>query len=213
MAPPNIRELVGDIREALDRFPREALIEILTYVFKEYVVEGPAPIQGAPAPLRDDLEGMGFAEVIRSLQLRLDLPELALFEVQGERVTVKIGGRPMPIETQTARPEPLPAAPPPSPPAAPPSAPPGLTSVAVAVPAAAAPRQGAPAGAPGTTREEVPLVGPRAQPQPQAAAPAAAPAAPTPPAAPAGKPAAAPSTAQADDAVDKTGRFGLLEID
>jgi hypothetical protein len=213
MAPPNIRELVGDIREALDRFPREALIEILTYVFKEYVVEGPAPIQGAPATLRDDLEGMGFAEVIRTLQLRLDLPELALFEVQGDRVTVKIGGRPMPVETHSGRPEPLPAAPPPAP-AAPPAAPQGLTSVSVAVPAAAAPRQGAPAGAPGMTREEVPLVGPRTQPQPAAApAGAAAPPAPGAPTAPAAKPAAAPSTAQADDAVDKTGRFGLLEID
>src|SRR6185369_9587063 len=98
MAPPNIRDLVGDIREALERFPREALIEILTYVFKEYVVEGPAPISSAPPTLRDDLEGMSFADVIRSLQLRLDLPELALFEVQGERVTVKIGGRPVPLE-------------------------------------------------------------------------------------------------------------------
>jgi hypothetical protein len=206
MAPPNIRELTSDIREALDRFPREALIEILTYVFKEYVVEGPAPIQGAPANMRDELEGQSFGEVIRALQLRLDLPELALFEVVGDRVTVKIGGRAMPVETQSARPEPLASAPPPPPVA--PAAPSGLTSVSVAVPAAAA-RQGAPAS-PGTSREEVPLVG-----RPQQAAAPAAPAQPGTPAQPGAAPATkpAPAAATTDDAVDKTGRFGLLEVD
>src|SRR5437762_3277290 len=107
MAGPTVRELAGEIREALERFPREALVEILTYVFKEYVVEGPAPIGSAPAILRDELDGMSFADLIRSLQLWLDLPELALFEVQGERVLVKIGGRQIALEV-ASRPDPGP---------------------------------------------------------------------------------------------------------
>ena len=63
----NLRDLVGDIREALERHPKEALVEILTYVFKEYVVQGPEPLEASAAPLRDDLEGLSFAEVMRSV--------------------------------------------------------------------------------------------------------------------------------------------------
>jgi hypothetical protein len=210
MAPPNIRDLVGDIREALERFPRETLVEILTYVFKEYVVEGPAPIAAAPATMRDDLEGQTFADVIRALQLRLDLPELGLFEVQGDRVTVKIGGRPLPIEAAGSRAEPLPPAiaQPPMPMETPAR---GITTASVSLPTAR------PAGgSPGSSREEIPLTGtpgPRAVPVgAQPPAPAAAPAAPTSPSrvAPAAKPAAAP----ADDVKpDSTDRFGKLEID
>src|SRR5258706_3910120 len=150
MAPPNIRDLVGDIREALERFPREALVEILTYVFKEYVVEGPAPIASSAPSLRDDLDGMSFAEVIRSLQLRLDLPELALFEVQGDRVSVKIGGRPVPIDAQAREPLPAPAPPPMATPSGPPP-PQGITAASVAVPTGQPPT-GAPPVPPGTPR-------------------------------------------------------------
>ncbi len=208
MAPPNIRDLVGDIREALERFPREALVEILTYVFKEYVVEGPAPIASSAPSLRDDLDGMSFAEVIRSLQLRLDLPELALFEVQGDRVSIKIGGRPVPIDVQAR--EPLQA--PPPPPMATPSGPPapqGVTSMAVAVPVAQ-PRTGAAPATPGPSREELPLQGAQApRPAAPSANPPAQPAQAQPQPAPAQKPAAQPAVEEND----KSGRFGLLEID
>ncbi len=206
MAPPNIRDLVGDIREALDRFPREALVEVLTYVFKEYVVEGPAPIATAPAEIHDDLAGQSFAEVIRSLQLKLDLPELGLFEVNGDRVTVKIGGRPMAIEAAGSRAEPLPPAAAPPPPMVTPVR--GITTASVSLPSAT----------PGTSREEVQLTGtpgPRAvpvgaQPPAPAPAPAAAPQAPaTTPARVA--PAAKPPTD--DIKPDSTDRFGKLEID
>ena len=193
MAPPNIRDLVGDIREALDRFPPDALKEILTYVFKEYVVEGPAPIHTAAPTLRDDLDGMCFAEVIRSLQLRLDLPELALFEVQGERVSIKLGGRQIPVEAQASRPDPIPPPVPMAVPAAP------LTSVAVAVPAAQRP------GRP-QAREELPLAaapGTRGISPPTVNAPGDAQ---TPAVVKSDPPAQAPAD-------EKSGRFGLLEID
>ena len=88
---PDLRKIAGDIREALNTYPREALVDILTYVFQAYVVEG-APVVAAPAPERlQELEGQSFAEVIQTLQLRLDLPELSLFDVSSGRVSVRVG--------------------------------------------------------------------------------------------------------------------------
>ena len=93
--------MVAEIRGALDEYPREQLQEILAWVFKEYVVEGgAAPAQGALAMLdaRTELEGLSFAELVTWLQLHLDVPELAALEVQGARVSVRAGGRSIPIE-------------------------------------------------------------------------------------------------------------------
>ena len=210
--PPSIRDLVGDIRDSLEKFPREALVEILTYVFKEYVVEGAAPVSSSQAAVRDELEGLSFAEVIQRLQLRLDLPELTLFEVQGDRVSVKIGGRSLPIDTQASRPDPMP---PPAPLAAP--AAPLTTAQVTLQPRSAAlpapPPAAAPA-APGMVREEIAVA------RRPAAAPAQAPNPPPPrptPPPPSATPSqsAPPSAAKAveDPHPDKPGRFGLLEID
>ena len=72
---PDLRKIAGDIREALASYPREALVDILTYVFQAYVVEG-APVVHAPQPERlAELEGLSFAGVVQALQLRLDLPD------------------------------------------------------------------------------------------------------------------------------------------
>lgn len=110
--------MVAEIRGALDAYPREQLQEILAWVFKEYVVEGgTAPAQGALAMLdaRSELEGLSFAELVTWLQLHLDVPELAALEVQGNRVSLRAGGRSIPIEVAARPPEPLPvAAPPPA---------------------------------------------------------------------------------------------------
>lgn len=118
----DVKKMVGEIREALDAYPREALAEMLTHVFKEYVVQGtgalPSPILNA----RSELEGMSFAELIQWLQAHLDVPELALFEVQGGRVSV----RGVTIEARTPAPAPTPApvpTPAPAPVAAPAPAP------------------------------------------------------------------------------------------
>src|SRR6185503_7113329 len=111
---------------------------------------GPAPLQGAAQLVNDDLDGMSFAEVVRSLQLRLDLPELELFTVEESgRVLVRVGGRPMAIEAQAARPTPAPALPVVAPPSAPvPATPAAAASHAAsqqppAPPPAAAPRPSA----------------------------------------------------------------------
>src|SRR5512147_1950961 len=94
---PDLRKIATDIREALTSYPREALVDILTYVFQAYVVEG-APVVHALQPERlQDLEGQAFADVIQTLQLRLDLPELSLFEVANCRVSVRLGGELHPL--------------------------------------------------------------------------------------------------------------------
>jgi hypothetical protein len=93
--------MIGEIRGALDQHPREALVEILAYVFKEYVVEGSAPLAsgaGAILDARSELDGMTFAQLVTWLQAHLDVPELRLFEVQGERVSVRSGGQRVAIE-------------------------------------------------------------------------------------------------------------------
>ena len=221
------RRQTREIREALGRFEPEQLLDILTHVFRQYVIDGGAP----PAmQLQDELSGLGFAQVIERLQLRLDLPELRLFEVQGGRVMVRVDGRLHPLETADSRPEPLPVqrvvsvqpmpAPAPAPaPAAPVAAPapvaaqdsrdsaaPGAYAVghATGTRTPAAPTRPAAPAAPATTA--------------QASAPASArPAAPRPTAAPAAAPAAAAAPAPAKAQVEKPdspgGRFGLLEID
>src|SRR5688572_27344407 len=120
---PDLRKIATDIREALTTYPPEALVDILTYVFQAYVVEG-APVVHAPQPERlQELEGLSFAELMQMLQLRLEVPELSLFEVANGRVSIRIGGEQVPIvmgaDARRAASAPLPLSPAAPPPAAP----------------------------------------------------------------------------------------------
>lgn len=146
--PQQIRRALGDIRNALDRYPREALAEILAIVFKEFVVEGAQPLASGSHVLdaRSDLEGMSFAELVLWLQTHLDLPELALFEVSGADVSVRVEGRSTRLRAAASTapvataPVPVPApvtAVTPMPPAAPPPAAP----TPAAAPAPAQPKE------------------------------------------------------------------------
>jgi hypothetical protein len=162
-----LRSLVAEIRGALDTHSKEEVAEILTYVFKEYVVEGPLPLASSAATVvaaRSELEGLSFAKLIEWLQLHHDAPELALFDVQGERVSVRIGGRLTPLEAQAARPEPLPPQAPPQAPAPQPAAPaPAMQAAAPRIPAA--PQR--PAAQPAAPAPAQPAAQTPAQPQPQ----------------------------------------------
>ncbi len=220
------RRQTREIREALGRYEPEQLLDILTHVFRQYVVDGSAP---PPMQLQDELSGLSFAQVIERLQLRLDLPELRLFEIQAGRVMVRVDGRLYPLETAESRPEPLPVqrvvsmqpmapAAPPAPAAAPPApaqgpapaaenrdAAPGVHSVGHASAArpqpAAQPARPSPTAAP-AARPTAPAARPAATPSQAPATQAAAPAAP-----------ARPEKAQTEKNDSPGGRFGLLEID
>ncbi len=198
---PDLRKIASDIKEALASYPREALADILTYVFQAYVVEG-APTVHAPPPERlQDLEGLSFAEVMQTLQLRLELPELSLFEVSAGRVSVRLGGELHPLvlgaDARRAAAAPLPSAQVAAAPVAAPAAP------TPAPAATAAPRAAAAAAAEAPRPRGIavnPSGGaPRPAPQQAGARPAASPSPP---------PSDEPGD---DDAASK--RFKLLEID
>lgn len=227
----DLRRQTREIKEALSRFEHEHLVEILTHVFRQYVIDGVAP---PPASLtgQDELSGLSFPQLIERLQLRLDLPELRLFEVQAGRVMVRVEGRLVPVETADARPEPLPVARvthvhtlPSAPAPAPAPASPGTQVREVAAAPGVAPIGHSGSARPdGTARSQG---RPAAPPAPGPAA-APAPSAPSRPAAPAGANAPSPAAGAAPanparpekpaapekDKNDNNGaRFSLLEID
>jgi len=89
---PDIRELASNVKEAFAEMDRETLLEILTFVVKEYVVEGPPPMLVHQAETLADLKNATFAQVISALQTRFDFPELQMFVVDGDQVSVRVGG-------------------------------------------------------------------------------------------------------------------------
>lgn len=116
MQRPDLRHISGNIREALEGCDRDTLLDILTFVFKEYLVEGPPPLLVHQTERIEDLQGLSFAELIATLQTRLDVPELGLFQVDGNTVSVRAGGALTPLTAQgrgqaspASQPEPRPA--------------------------------------------------------------------------------------------------------
>ena len=101
MDRPDLRQIAENIREALSEYDRDALLEMLTYVFKEYVVEGPPPVLISQVDGIADLAQMSFAQLIETLQQRLDHPELELFRVNGDQVLVRAGGALTPLDVSS----------------------------------------------------------------------------------------------------------------
>lgn len=223
----DLRRQTKEIQDALSRYEREQLVDILVHVFRTYVLEG-ASLAAAPvAPSTgDDFAGLSFAQVIERLQLRLELPELQLFEVQGGRVQVRVDGRLQPLELAAARNDgashlqvavtPAGA----SPAAAPTPRAPGVEVREVVIPPSAVPPQASaqasssrPDPRPGAVRATSaassarPAAPPAATPAPATGGTSASP----PPAAPAVP--AKPERAPEPTGTSGGGRFGLLEID
>lgn len=94
---PDLRELASNVKEAFAEMDRETLLDILTFVVKEYVVEGPPPMLVHQAETLADLQGHSFAQIIAALQTRFDHPELQMFVVDGEQVSVRVGGVMQPL--------------------------------------------------------------------------------------------------------------------
>jgi hypothetical protein len=208
---PDLREIATNIKDAFADADRETLLEILTFVVKEYVVEGPPPMLIHQAETLADLKNISFAQLVTALQTRFDFPELAMFVVDGEQVSVRVGGVVQPL---LASRQPLtPAADLPRPQA-------GVRVVETSVQQRPAPPPQAerPQQAPPPARG----VSLRGRPS---ADPAAAPAQPAAPAAPAGNvptqptgPAAASPPREREDKPEGSGddasaRFSLLELD
>jgi hypothetical protein len=218
---PDLRELASNVRDAFADADRDTLLDVLTFVLKEYVVEGPPPMLIHQAETLADLKGVSFAQLITAMQTRFDHPELAMFVVDGEQVGVRLGGVVQPLiasrqpQGGTAAELPRPAA--------------GVRVVETTLaqrpqpaPAAAAAPAAAPAQAPPPSRG----LSVRGRPSGDAPAPAAAPAAPAGAPAPSGgapAPAPAPSGGapapasgdkpEGSGGDDASARFSLLELD
>lgn len=109
---PDLRDITHNIGDALADCDREELLSMLTFLFREYVVDGPPPMLLHQTEALEDLAGLSFADLIVALQARLDHPELALFSVDGGRVSVKLQGVAHPLVAQSRSPDPV--APPPT---------------------------------------------------------------------------------------------------
>jgi hypothetical protein len=94
---PDLRDLVTSVRTAFADADRETLLEVLTFVVQEYVVDGPPPMLMHQAEKLSDLSNLSFAQLISALQTRLEAPELSLFAVDGEQVSVRVGGVMQPL--------------------------------------------------------------------------------------------------------------------
>jgi len=94
---PDLREIASNVKDAFADADRETLLDVLTFVIKEYVVEGPPPMLIHQAETLADLRGPSFAQLITALQTRFDHPELAMFVVDGEQVSVRVGGVVQPL--------------------------------------------------------------------------------------------------------------------
>jgi len=220
---PDLREIASNVKDAFADADRETLLDILTFVIKEYVVEGPPPMLIHQAETLADLKGASFAQVISAMQTRFDHPELAMFVVDGEQVSVRVGGVVQPLlagrqpqdsaaelprpqagvrvveTTLQQRPQPAPAAPAPAASAPPPSR--GISLRGQPASGGGGGAFGSSGGAP--SRPAAPAPQPPA-PQPPAATQPAAPPAPAQPAAP------DKDSTGGDDA---SARFSLLELD
>lgn len=89
---PDLRDITTGVKDALADSDRDALLEMLTFLIKEYVVDGPPPMLVHQTETIADLGRLSFAQLIQTLQTRLDIPELSLFTVDGEQVSVRVGG-------------------------------------------------------------------------------------------------------------------------
>jgi hypothetical protein len=209
---PDLRELAANVKEAFAEMDRETLLDILTFVVKEYVVEGPPPMLVHQAETLADLQGLSFAQLISALQTRLEHPELANFAVDGEQVSVRVGGVMQPL---TATRQPL------GPAAELPRAGAGAHFIETNV--QPRPPQTAPAPAPappaGTAPPPARGVAVRGRPQGEVPAPAQPPQAAQPQPAQAAQPQPAQGQGQADkdkpegSGDDASERFSLLELD
>jgi hypothetical protein len=197
---PDLRDIATNVKDAFADADRETLLDVLTFVIKEYVVEGPPPMMIHQAETLADLKGASFAQLISALQTRFDFPELAMFVVDGEQVGVRIGGVVQPLlpgRQPAAADLPRPSA--------------GVRVVETAVQQRPAPAASPPAAATRPPPASAPPPARGVSVREAAPAPAAQPAQPAQPAQ--GAQPAAPSDKPESSGDDASTRFGLLELD
>lgn len=200
---PDLRELATNVKDAFADMDRDTLLEVLTFVIKEYVVEGPPPMLIHQAETLADLKPASFAQLVTALQARFDFPELAMLVVDGEQVSARVGGVVQPLLGQRTPPvgqliDTRPAPPPQAPPQA------GVRVVESSTPMVPPRPAAAPPPARGLSIRGRPSEG---------EAPAAAPTQPAPAAAPQAAAAPKDDKPESSSGDDAAARFSLLELD
>jgi hypothetical protein len=89
---PDLRQVAASLREAAAGLDRDALVDVLTHVLSEYVIEGPPPLAAHQVERLEDLAGLSLAELVAALQTRLDVPGLELLRVAGGQVQAHTAG-------------------------------------------------------------------------------------------------------------------------
>ena len=216
---PDLREIASNVKDAFADADRETLLDILTFVVKEYVVEGPPPMLIHQAETLSDLKSPSFAQLITALQTRFDHPELAMFVVDGDQVSVRVGGvvqpllpgrQPLAGAAELPRPQAgvrvvettLQQRPPAPAPQSQGTAPPPARGLSI---------RGQPGASPTPSSSAAGAAG--AAPNSQASQPPAGPAPGQPSAAPSAAPSAVPSEKPESSGDDASARFSLLELD
>ncbi|MCA9539532.1 MAG: hypothetical protein KC620_11630 [Myxococcales bacterium] len=91
------------LETATGEWTRDELIALLRDFIREYVVERGLPT-GTPTATTPDLSELDFAQLITWLKRNLSVPELALFEVDGDRVIVEADGGPRVLAVSSTSP-------------------------------------------------------------------------------------------------------------
>ncbi len=85
-------KLHGELSQATGAWSREELVGLLRDLIREYVIERGLPT-GTPAQAATpDLAQLDFPRLVTWLKRNLELPELDLFSVDGQRVIVDADG-------------------------------------------------------------------------------------------------------------------------
>lgn len=103
MAEHDWEALYGALETATEQHSRAELVALLRDLIRTYVIERGLPT-GAPSAATPDLTTLDFPRLVGWLKRNLSLPELARFEVDGDRVIVDADGPRVISGGPTARP-------------------------------------------------------------------------------------------------------------
>lgn len=83
-----VGRMTDQMREAMEQYSREELMDLLTHIVRVYVVEGGGAgvsVESAPQGL-SELRGLSFSQLVLHLQMNLPHEELRRLHVSGSRV-------------------------------------------------------------------------------------------------------------------------------
>jgi len=99
------------MKDALQKYSKDELIDLMTHIVKTYVVEGTLPLapdSGATRSGEEELARLSFPQLVLHLQMHLDHREFSAFSVSGNDVWVSMGNQRINLTTRQNAPAPAP---------------------------------------------------------------------------------------------------------